>query len=178
MQAVIPTNPGKLYLVRFPAPILKQRAAAVTEFGDRLAALAARMLEIMRQGQGVGLAAPQAGVSLRMFVCNVTGEPGADDVFVNPTFAELRGADDKEEGCLSIPAVHVTMRRATHATINALDLHGNAVTRQGEGLLARVWQHEVDHLDGRLIIDNMSPTDEIANRRAIKQLKQDDAGAR
>lgn len=170
---MIPTDPRRLRLVHFPVAVLKQQGTAVTEFGSRLAALAQRMFEVMREGQGVGLAAPQVGVSIRIFVCNVTGEPDGDAVFVNPAFSELRGAEEKEEGCLSIPGVQVNMRRATHATIEALDLEGKPLTRSGEGLIARVWQHEVDHLDGRLIIDNMSPTDEIANRRAIKQLKQD-----
>ena len=91
--------------------------------------------------------------------------------FVNPTFAEMSGSEEREEGCLSIPGVTVNVRRATEVTMKARDLQGRSVEVKGSELLARIWQHEVDHLDGRLIIDRMSTSDEIANRRAIKQLK-------
>ena len=173
---MIPIDPSKLRLMYFPSPVLKRRAMDVTDFGPGLGALTRRMLAVMREGNGVGLAGPQVGVPARVFVCNVTGEPDGDLVFVNPTFVELSGAEEKEEGCLSIPGVHVTMRRAVRATIAACDVYGKSFMLGATGLLARAWQHEVDHLDGRLIIDNMSPTDEIANRRILRQLRKDYAG--
>jgi len=111
-------------------------------------------------------------LSLRLFVCNPTGEPSDDLVCINPRFAELSGAEEKPEGCLSIPDVTVSMRRATHAELQAMDPDGRSFAVTGNELLARIWQHEVDHLDGRLIIDNMSETDEIANRKALKQLEE------
>ena len=167
-----------LRLVLYPDPVLQRVAAPVEEFGPELARLAERMLTIMREEKGLGLAAPQVGVSLRLFVCNLTGEPGDDHVFVNPRFLELRGAEEQEEGCLSLPGVTVTVRRATYAEIEAQDLSGRRFTRRGEGLEARVWQHEADHLDGRLIIDYMSAGDELANRRALRQLRRDHVSAR
>jgi peptide deformylase len=159
-----------LRIVHYPHPALKKTAEPVTEFGDHIRRLAERMLELMRQDEGVGLAAPQVGLPLRLFVSNVTEEPEGDVICVNPRFTDLSGAEEKEEGCLSFPGVAVTMRRATRAVVEAFDPAGNPFQIVGEGLQARVWQHEVDHLDGRVIIDNMSTADEIANRRAVKQL--------
>ena len=175
---MIPRNTADLRLVYYPAPILKKRAVPIEHIGADVAALAARMFEIMREGKGLGLAAPQVGVGVRLFVCNVTGEPQDDLIFVNPRLHDLSGSQEKEEGCLSIPGVNVMMRRPARAGIDALDVKGRPFSLTGMELLARVWQHEMDHLDGRLIIDNMSATDEIANRRGIKQLRQDHASAR
>ncbi len=175
---MIPRNTADLRLVYYPAPILKKRAVPIEHMGAEVAALAARMFEIMREGKGLGLAAPQVGVGVRLFVCNVTGEPQDDVIFVNPRLRDLSGSQEKEEGCLSIPGVNVTMRRPVRAGIGAFDVKGRPFALAGMELLARVWQHEVDHLDGRLIIDNMSTTDEIANRRAVRQLRQEYASAR
>jgi len=174
----MPQKLRKLRMVLYPDPVLTVPGAPVTVFDDQLRSLAARMFELMREAKGVGLAAPQAGESIRLFVCNASGEPGHDLVFVNPRFTELVGADEREEGCLSIPGVTVTLRRATRVVMQALDLSGEPVRAEGTELMARIWQHEVDHLDGRLIIDRMSPSDEIANRRALKQLRDDYKGKR
>jgi peptide deformylase len=164
-------SPSRLRIVLYPNPVLKKRAADVGKFNAEITALVKRMLELMREAKGVGLAAPQVGVGLRVFVCNPTGEPGDDLVCVNPRFTELSGGEEREEGCLSIPGVTVTMRRATQVAMEAFDVDGKPYKTTGTELRARIWQHEMDHLDGRLIVDNMSATDEIANRRAIKQLQ-------
>ena len=165
-------SPSRLRIVLYPNPVLKKRAVEVGNFNAEIAALAKRMLELMREAKGVGLAAPQVGVGLRLFVCNPTAEPGDDLICVNPRFTERSGGEEKEEGCLSIPGVSVTMRRATQVVMEAFDVHGRPFQATGTELRARVWQHETDHLDGKLIIDNMSAADEIANRRAIKQLQE------
>ena len=170
---MVPTQVAHLTIVRYPDPVLRTPCEPVSSFGPDLAALADRMIELMREVNGVGLAAPQLGVPIRMFVSNVTGEPGNDIVCVNPQFSELTGGVENEEGCLSLPGVTVTLRRATRAVICARTPTGESFQKTGEDLAARVWQHESDHLDGRLIIDNMSATDEIANRRALKQLETD-----
>ena len=162
---------SKMRIVLFPDPVLKKRAKAVGKFDAGIEVLARRMLELMHDAKGLGLAAPQVGVGLRLFVCNPTGEPGDDVICVNSRLTDLSGGEEKEEGCLSIPGVTVTVRRATQVVMEALDAVGKPFQATGVDLRARVWQHEVDHLDGRLIVDNMSATDEIANRRAIKQLQ-------
>lgn len=163
----------KLRIVHYPDSVLKKVSAPVEEFGPEIKALVDKMLDLMHQGEGVGLAAPQVGLSLRMFVCNPTGTAGDDHVFINPRFAELTGAEEKEEGCLSFPGVTITKRRATRVEMDAVDTDGRPIHLVGEDLIARIWQHETDHLDGRLIVDSMSATDEIANRRAIKRLTTD-----
>jgi len=163
----------KLAIVHYPDPILKKTCTPVTAFGPEIKALTDRMLTLMKEGRGVGLAAPQVGLPLRLFVCNPTGEPEDDMLCINPEFLELTGAEEKEEGCLSLPGVGVNMRRATRAVMRLCDADGQVRDEVGEDLLARIWQHESAHLDGWLITDNMSPTDEISNRRALKQLKAD-----
>ena len=163
---------SKLRIVHYPDPILKKKAVEVIEFGPSLRSLGERMLELMREDKGVGLAAPQVGIGWRIFVCNASGEPADDMVCVNPKLVELIGAEEKEEGCLSIPGATVTMRRAVQTVMQAVDVDGKPFQLVGKDLPARIWQHEIDHLDGRLIIDNMSTADEIANRRVLKQLKE------
>ncbi len=162
-----------LRVVYYPDPVLRKKCAPITEFTDELHAFAQRMIEIMHSARGVGLAAPQVGVPIRMFVCNDTGEPGNDHVWVNPVLSEHEGAAEGEEGCLSLPAVHVMRRRATNCHIEGNDVDGTPKSRTASDLLARIWQHETDHLDGKLIIDQMASGDELANRRTIKQLEAD-----
>lgn len=171
-------DPQKLRIELFPSPVLKKVCPPVDRFGDNLQRFVAGMIELMLRAKGVGLAAPQVGVPIKLFVCNHTGEPGDTQIHVNPLFTELTGASELDEGCLSIPGVDVTMRRATTAVLQSQDAHGNKNEITATDLLARIWQHEADHLEGRLIIDNMSTTDEITNRMTIKQLKADFAAAR
>ena len=173
----LPDTIDRLRIVFYPDPALRQRCQPVAEFDDQLDQLIQRMIHLLREAPGVGLAGPQVGVPLRLFVCNPTAEPGHDMVCVNPKLSHLDGAQDASEGCLSLPGVTVTMRRAASVTLEACDVTGKPYAVASEGLLARIWQHECDHLAGRLIIDRMSETDEIANRRAIKQLKEDYAAA-
>lgn len=162
-------------IVLYPDPQLRQKCAPIlpAEFDASLAGLARRMLELMKAHNGVGLAGPQVGVCRRIFVCNPSGEPGHDHVFVNPVLSELTGAVEGEEGCLSIPEVRVMVRRAKRCRLTAMDLQGRPVEADAEELLARIWQHETDHLDGRLIIDRMNAADKIANKKQISQLEAD-----
>ena len=163
----------QLKIVHYPHPALKKVCQPVTEFGPELRRLTDRMLEMMVKGEGVGLAAPQVGLDMRLFVCSLTGERKDAFVCVNPRFTEMEGAEMCAEGCLSLPGVSVSKRRATRVVLEGFDVDGNPLKRLGEGLEARVWQHESDHLDGRLLIDRMSEADEIANRRAVKQMVED-----
>lgn len=161
----------KLTVVHYPDPCLRRVCAPVTEFDDRLAALAARMLELMHAGRGVGLAAPQVGVLKRLFVMNVSGRPEDDLVFVNPEIRDMHGSQEAEEGCLSIPQVYVRVRRAARCRIVAQDLKGRHVELTGQDALCRVWQHETDHLNGILILDRMGPSDQIATKKRLKELE-------
>jgi peptide deformylase len=161
----------KLGIVSYPDPVLRKTCAPITEFGGWLDRLTRRMFELMHAHTGVGLAGPQVGLPWRIFVWNPTGQPEDDAVCINPQLAELTGQEPAEEGCLSIDGVHVNVNRATAATIGAHQPDGSQISLRGEGLIARIWQHETDHLNGRLILDYMSPADEIANRKALKELR-------
>jgi len=166
-----------LSVVHYPDPRLRKTCLPVTEFDGDLAALAQRMLELMRAGRGVGLAAPQVGLLLRMFVMNGTDDPEQDAVYINPVIRAREGSAEAEEGCLSLPGVNVRVRRAQRCRIDAQDLRGQRVSIVGEDLVCRVWQHETDHLDGILIVDRMGPSDRIATRRTLKALEEGYAGA-
>lgn len=158
-------------IIHYPDPRLRRACAPVEEFDEGTAALAERMLQLMEAGNGVGLAGPQAGVCLRIFVANPTGEPEDAQVLINPELTDLTGAAEAEEGCLSLPDIRVVIRRARRCRIRAQDVTGRTFEMEGEGLIARIWQHETDHLDGRLIIDRMDATDKIANRKKIAELE-------
>jgi len=166
---IVDTLPTEI--VRYPDPRLRRKCAPIEVFDESLAALARRMLELMHAGQGIGLAGPQVGIGRRIFVCNHTGEPGDDRVFVNPELSDLVGAAEAEEGCLSIPDVHVIVRRAKRCKIRAFDATGAEVVCDGEDLIARIFQHETAHLDGGLIVDMMNGADKIANKKALTELE-------
>ncbi len=158
-------------IVCYPDPRLRTACAPIEEFDDSVAALAERMLRIMKAGNGVGLAGPQVGVCRQIFVCNPTGRPEDDQVYINPELLDLVGTVEAEEGCLSLPEIHAMIHRARKCRIRAVNVHGEPFEREGEDLLARIWQHENDHLDGRLIIDRMDATDRIANKKQLAQLE-------
>ncbi len=161
----------QLTIIHYPDPRLRKVCEPITVFDEELAAFAQRMLELMHAGRGVGLAAPQVGVLKRMFVMNPSGEPGDDHIFVNPEIRDMHGNEEAEEGCLSIPEVYVNVRRAARCRIVARDLAGNPVELTGEGLTARVWQHETDHLNGVLILDRTGPGDRLKVRKKLRELE-------
>ncbi len=166
-----------LQIIHYPDPRLRRKCDLVTDFGPEMAALAARMFELMREAKGVGLAAPQVGVLLRMFVMNHSGEPGDDLVLINPRFVERDGWTEGEEGCLSIPDVRVQVRRAATVRMIAHNLAGEEFEYESQDLIARIWQHETDHLNGVLILDHMRPTDRIATKKTLKELEARYRGA-
>ncbi len=168
---ITPAQIEKLRIVSYPDPILRKRCQPIETFGERLQALTDRMLDLMHAHRGVGLAAPQVGLPYRIFVWNPTGEREHDAVFINPVLSNLVGQEAGEEGCLSIDGVTVDVKRATSVDVAAHNPAGEKIHLQGEGLVARIWQHETDHLDGRLILDYQSAAEEIANRRQLKELE-------
>ncbi|MFL5871656.1 MAG: peptide deformylase [Solirubrobacterales bacterium] len=156
-------------VVKFGDPVLKSRASPVTEFGDPLRTEAERMIHVMRDGMGVGLAATQLGILRRLLVFQA-GADAEPTAVVNP---EIEWVSDDlaiaEEGCLSIPHVSVDVERALHARVRGLDLEGAALSLEASGLEARVLQHEIDHLDGVLIIDR---TSREQRREALRALRE------
>ncbi|MCU0313856.1 MAG: peptide deformylase [Solirubrobacteraceae bacterium] len=161
-------------VVQFGDPVLKSKAMIVTEFDDALRAEVARMGELMHDSLGIGLAANQVGRLRRLLVYRVS-EDGPVQALVNP---EIEWASkDKEwslEGCLSLPGVHVDVERPIHVRVRAQDAGGDGVLVEASGLEARVIQHEMDHLDGVLILDR-APRDQ--RREAMRALRERDAPA-
>lgn len=164
-------DPTSLRIIHYPDSRLRARSAPVDRFNAELRDLAARMLTLMRESKGVGLAAPQIGVLLRLFVMNPTGQPSDDRVLVNPVIDEMEGSAVATEGCLSIPGVSVQIRRPVACRIVAQDLAGEPVELRGRDLVARIWQHETDHLNGVLILDRMGPSDRVATRKVLRALE-------
>ena len=144
----------------------------VEKFDQNLKELAARMFVLMRENRGVGLAAPQVGLNIRMFVMNSTGKPEDDRVYVNPELTEPLGEEEGEEGCLSLPQINANILRSLSIQMNARDLEGKPVSQLESGYIARIWQHEVDHLNGTLLLDRMGPVAKMANRKLLKDLEQ------
>lgn len=168
-----PDNPEKLQIVLYPDPVLRRVAETVPEVTEGVRRVAQRMLDLMHEARGVGLAAPQVGLSWRMFVANATGEPEDDRVFINPKLSEPSAqTHTRDEGCLSIPHVTGDITRPLGITIHALDEFGRPFNLTSEELAARVWQHETDHLDGVLILDRMPAIDKVANRQAVLDLER------
>lgn len=161
---------ANLQILVYPAPMLRKAAAPVEIVDEAVRAVAGRMLELTREAKGVGLAATQVGLPWRLFVTTgVDGEP--DRVYINPSLGLGGDLIVREEGCLSIPGINVEIRRPETASITALDLESRPFTLHDDDLLARIWQHEADHLDGILIIDRMSPLDRLATRKALRELE-------
>ena len=154
-------------------PILRSKAAPVTAFDNDLAQLAADMHETMRAAPGVGLAATQVGRLLRLFVYD-SGDEGESGSLVNP---QITWASDEtveaEEGCLSLPGTYYPVARALAVKVRAQDVIGTTVEKEAEGFLARIFQHEIDHLDGILFIDRLAPE---LRKEAMKALRDQDFG--
>ena len=173
MNGLADINIDRLEIINYPDPRLREVCPPVEAFDERLGRLIERLFELMARERGVGLAAPQVGVPLRLFVCNPTGEPEDRRYYVNPEPVDRVGAVEGDEGCLSIPELTVPIRRAQRCTLRAFDVADRPVELRGEDLEARIWQHETDHLNGVLIIDKMSPASKIASRRILKKLEED-----
>ncbi len=166
----------KLRIIYYPDPRLRKASKPLETIDQETADLARRMFELMYEVKGLGLAAPQVGINTRLFVANTSGDPEQPDcerVYINPEIVESDGTTERDEGCLSLPDVYAPLQRAKRCRLTATGLDGQAFEEVGEDLLARAWQHEMDHLDGILILDRMSPAQKIANRRLLKQLEQD-----
>jgi len=156
----------------FPDPCLRQKAESIDPSSEEVQQVAARMIELMHQANGAGLAAPQVGLAWRLFV---TRDPESDDgglVWANPVLTPVESPPETDtEGCLSLPGIEVEVSRPSRVRISCESPSGERFEVESE-LLARVWQHEADHLDGVLIIDKMSTMERIKNRRQIKALKK------
>ncbi len=165
-------------ILHYPEPLLKQKSVPVTEFNDELKQLANDMVETMYDAPGVGLAAPQVGALQRLIILDCSGKDEPDDllVAVNPKIIAAEGASLEEEGCLSVPGYWANVKRSATATFRYQDTDGNVCEREAEGLLAIGIQHEIDHLDGVLFVDRLSPLKRsIFRKKYMKMLQEKEA---
>jgi len=181
-------DPSKLRIELYPTEVLRAKAPE-TELTDEVRAVASRMIELMHAAEGIGLAAPQVGLSWRLFVAHVPAPPpdeqddDRDDLapsctpepqaFVNPEIIEFsKDLEPYDEGCLSLPGITGEVRRPSSVLMRATTMDGSVAEFAASGLLARCWQHEIDHLDGVMILDKMSQISRLKNRNKIKSLEK------
>jgi len=163
-------------ITTYPDPVLRRTAAKVEAFGPPLVDLARSMLEQMYRSRGGGLAAPQGGLSLRLIVFNPSGEPDQPEqefLLANPRLLAREGEEAGEEGCLSLPGLYAEVRRPTRVRYQAQDLEGREVEGVLEGFPARVLQHEMDHLEGILLIDRVEPAMKLSLRKTLERLEEE-----
>lgn len=161
-----------LNIVTYPDPILRKKAKAVENIDGDLQTLIDDMLETMYLAPGVGLAAPQIGISSRLIV----GDPRSDNtrkdqfVLINPEIVDQRGEDVYEEGCLSLPGISADVVRTLEVTVTGFNRDGKEMVMEAEGLLARIFQHEIDHIEGVLFWDRLSKAKKESLKRKFKKL--------
>jgi len=162
----------------YPAEALRKesRDLAPEDFGPELVELVEEMVQTMYESEGVGLAAPQIGRNLRLFVYDVSPERNDPHAVVNPRIVERGGSDSMEEGCLSVPGLRGKVKRAMKVVVEGQDLGGEPIRLEAEGLAARVFQHEIDHLDGVLFCDRLSAAKRLLVRRHLKRMEDEALG--
>jgi peptide deformylase len=168
-----------LPIVKYPDPRLREVSKPIGEVTDELRSLVEDMKETMYASEGAGLAAIQVGSPLRLFIVDAflkTEDSKAEPfVFCNPEIVSKGGKQDADEGCLSFPGVFVPVSRAARVTVRGTNLEGEPVEMTGEAILARAFQHEMDHLDGRLIIDHVGRLKRRFIDKKMKRASQEDA---
>ena len=164
---------SKCRITHYPAKVLAKAAKPVEKIDDNIRQLVEKMTDIMLQNKGIGLAAPQAGVPLRLFIISLDGSRENVRVYINPTVTPSGELDEADEGCLSVPGIYTKIRRYKKCTVTATDLDGNEFTEEADGLYARCLQHEYDHIEGMTIVDRMPSTAKITHRKQLKKLRQE-----
>jgi peptide deformylase len=167
-------TPLSLQVIQYPHPTLRHVSKPLRRVDAELRKIVAEMLELMYEHEGVGLAANQVDLPYRLFVTNVQGNRDAKEtecVFINPVLSGGRGQEEDEEGCLSIPGIRAPVIRNSHIKIQAYNLAGEEITGDLDGLMARIVQHETDHLDGTLFIDRLGPAHQASIREQLEEFE-------
>lgn len=162
-------------IVNYPHPSLRHPAKPLTAIDAKVIRAAEEMLALMYENKGLGLAAPQVALPYQLIVLNPTTDPIQKDqegAFINPVIMERKGTIEGEEGCLSFPGLYQKIRRAKTVTVHAYNLKGQAVEITASDLPARLWQHEIDHLNGVLFIDKMGPIGKLASRGYLREFEE------
>ena len=158
------------YITHYPAEVLAEPAKDVEKIDDSIKKLVDKMTELMVEKKGVGFAAPQAGVPLRIFIVSLDGKKENIKVFINPEVVCEGKTTSGEEGCLSVPGIFTKVRRFKKCTVTATGLDGKEFAEQADGFYARILQHEFDHINGTTIADKMSTVAKIAHRKKLQKL--------
>lgn len=161
---------SKTVICTYPDTVLRRETAPITSFGEELRSLVEEMKEIMLEGDGVGLAAPQIGLSMKLAVIFYEG---IHYTLVNPVILEKEGVQEGEEGCLSFPGIYGNVIRPAKIRVKYFDLNGDEQIIDAEDFLARVFCHEIDHLNGRLLIDHFSPLKKSMARKKMLRKRKD-----
>lgn len=160
-------------IVLYPDPVLLKLATPIEELPSNLDEIRDGMRHVMKLERGIGLAAPQVGLSSRLILVNPTGEPEDEMFLLNPEITRFFGEEEwGEEGCLSFPGIYGQVLRHTHVEVSFIDCDGIEQQLVAEDVYARVLQHEIDHLDGRLFVNRMRPSDKLLNREALEELRR------
>jgi peptide deformylase len=168
-------QPGK-EIVKYPHPALRHPAKPVAAIDGEIRKYAGRMLELMYKHEGLGLAGPQIALPVQMLVMNFVGDPNQKEqecVAINPVIVERTGTQEGQEGCLSFPDLYQKVRRAKTVRVRAYNLDGKLYEATASDLPARLWQHEIDHLHGRLFIDVMGMVGRLASRTSLKDFERE-----
>ncbi len=164
-----------MQIVQYPGPALRRGGKKIEAFDDALRATADAMLDQMYEAQGVGLAAPQVGLDLELLVLNPTGDPEDREgelVICNPAIKSRKGNEWGEEGCLSFPGIYAEVERAKKILVTYQDLDGNPQELRADDFLARIIQHEIDHLKGVLFVDRLSSVDKVRVRPKLQDMER------
>ena len=166
----------KLRVIKLGNPILRMKAKQVQKIDDTITQLVDDMMEIMQQEEGIGLAAPQIAQSIALLVIDLSliYEDGAPMAFINPEIIESDGESSFEEGCLSLPDIREEVKRPEIITMKFTNIQGEIIEQKIDGLLARVLQHEMDHLDGKLFIDRISPLKKQLLKKKLAKIVEDE----
>jgi peptide deformylase len=162
-----------LKIITYPHPTLRHVSKPVRRVDAALRAIVDEMFAAMYEANGIGLAANQVDLPLRIFICNLSGKPGEGEalVLINPVLSRPKGQAEQEEGCLSLPGIYAQVKRPEAIHLEAYTLGGSAFSADLNGLLARVVQHEVDHLDGVLFTDRLTATGELNVQPALEEFE-------
>ena len=174
-MATLLDTPRRIYeVVKYPDPVLARKGARVEEFGPQLSEFVEDMFESMYAAQGIGLAAPQIGVSQQITVIDLSFRKNPEEklVLINPVIVDRRGEQYEEEGCLSLPEIREKVKRSAWVKVRAQDARGQTFEVEGEELLARALQHEIDHLHGVLFLEHLSRLKRDLVGRRIRKLQK------
>jgi peptide deformylase len=162
-----------LKIIQYPHPTLRHVSKPLNRVDVELRDMIKQMFALMYEAKGVGLAANQIDLPYRFFIVNLQSDPekGTEMVFINPILSHHKGSAEAEEGCLSLPGLYADVKRAEHVTIDAYNLEGQAVHIDAEGFLARVLQHETDHINGKLFVDRLGTAAQLEVRDTLREFE-------